>query len=361
LSTLRKDPVSDGWVIIAEERAARPMDFAPETPVRRTGGSCPFCEGHEHQTPPEIVAFRRAGSGPNMPGWSVRAIPNKFAALHIEGNLDRRGEGIYDLMNGIGAHEVIVETPDHDGHMVQYGREKVEEILRMYLVRCRDLFQDKRFRYIQIFRNYGPVAGASLAHPHSQLIALPISPRWVKEELHSSQAYWRLKERCLFCDIVRQELEDRSRVVFENSRYVSIEPFASKFPFETWLFPKEHEPDFAQTAEEEIGDLAEVLQQTLLAISRCLNDPPWNYLIHSAPRLTELDLRVGEATVEADYHWHIEIFPRLTRMAGFEWGTGFYINPMVPETAAAELRKVLEPREAREESCGASASTGSDI
>jgi len=235
MSTLRKDPVSSGWVIIAEGRETRPKDLASESARPSKLESCPFCGGKESETPPEIAAFRKEGTKPDTPGWSVRAIANKYAALHIEGDLDRRGEGIYDLMNGIGAHEVIVETPEHDAHMAYYPREKMKEIIWMYIRRYRDLFGDDRFRYIQVFRNYGAGAGASLEHPHSQLIALPITPRWVKEELNCALAYYRLKERCLFCDIVRQETHDRQRVVFENDSFVTIEPFASKFPFETWL------------------------------------------------------------------------------------------------------------------------------
>jgi len=342
MSTLRKDPVSNGWVIISEERAARPSDFASEPVSRGKGGFCPFCGGNESATPPEIIAFREEGSPINSPGWSVRTIPNKYAALHIEGDLDRRGDGIYDMMTGIGAHEVIVETPEHDGHMGFYPREKMEEIIWMYIQRYQDLFKDKRFRYIQIFRNYGLGAGASLEHPHSQLIALPITPRWVKEELACALNYYRLKERCLFCDIVDQELHDRQRIVFENSSFVTIEPFASKFPFETWLFPKQHVHDFSATTQQEVTDLAQGLQRTLFAIARCLNDPPLNFIIHSAPRVADYDLQFKDITLDMDYHWHIEIFPRVTRVAGFEWGTGFYINPMVPERAAAELRLVFD-------------------
>jgi len=341
MSTLRKDPVSSGWVIIAEERAARPKDFIVEAPPHTRSASCPFCGGRESSTPPEIMAFRKDGSPRDLIGWSVRTIPNKFAALHIEGDLDRRGEGIYDLMNGIGAHEVIVETPEHDGHMGYYTLEKMQEVIWMYILRYQDLFKDKRFRYIQIFRNYGSVAGASLEHPHSQLIALPITPRWVKEELYCALNYYRLKERCLFCDIVNQEIRDRQRVVFENDSFVSLEPFASKFPFETWLFPKEHNHDFSLTTQQEVADLAHALQRTLFAIANCLNDPPLNFIIHSAPRVAEYDLQFRDITVEMDYHWHIEIFPRLTRVAGFEWGTGFYINPMPPEKAAEELCRVF--------------------
>jgi len=343
VSRLRKDPVSNGWVIMAEERGARPSDFAHERPARRGGGdSCPFCAGNESKTPPEIVAYRPPNSAPNSPGWSLRTIPNKFAALRIEGDLDRHGEGIYDEMNGVGAHEVIVETSDHDAHMGYYTRGKMQEILRMYIDRYQDLFNDQRFRYIQVFRNYGLGAGASLEHPHSQVIALPITPRWVKEELTNALAYFRLKERCLFCDIIYQETHERERVVFENNSFVTIEPFASKFPFETWLFPKEHSHDFSLTTDEQLKDLAQALQRTLYAIAECLNDPPLNYIIHSAPRLPEWEVSSQVITVEMDYHWHIEIFPRITHMAGFEWGTGFYINPMAPERAAAELRRVID-------------------
>jgi len=342
MSTLRKDPISNGWVIIAEERNALPSDFVAESAPTRSGGFCPFCGGHESATPPEIAAVRKDGGEPDSPGWSVRTIPNKYAALHIEGKLDRRGEGMFDLMNGIGAHEVIVETPEHDGHMAYYTREKMQEILGMYILRYRDLFKDNRFRYIQIFRNYGLGAGASLEHPHSQLIALPITPRWVKEELTNALSYYRLKERCLFCDVINQETRDQRRIVFENDSFVSIEPFASKFPFETWLFPKDHLHDFSLTTKEQLLDLGQALQRTLFAIAECLNNPPLNFIVHSAPLLADYDRRSSDITVEMDYHWHIEIFPRVTRIAGFEWGTGFYINPMVPEKAAQELRLVFD-------------------
>lgn len=342
MSTLRKDPVSNGWVIMAEERAARPGDFLETHAPAPKDETCPFCEGQESTTPPEVKAFRNADTKPDTPGWSVRTIPNKFAALRIEGDLERRGEGIYDLMNGVGAHEVIVETPNHTDHIGYYEPAKMQEVLLMYRQRYNDLLLDDRFRYIQIFRNHGDVAGMSLEHPHSQLVALPITPRWVKEELASALAYYRIKERCLFCDIIHQELSARERVVFENENFVTIEPFASKFPFETWLFPKQHSHDFGETSDQQIADLAQALQRTLYAIAECLQDPPLNYLLHSAPRITDYGDRRTDVTVEMDYHWHIEIFPRVTKMAGFEWGTGFYINPMLPETAAAELRRVFD-------------------
>lgn len=338
MSTLRKDPVSNGWVIMAEDRATRPFTYEI-TKTEPPGGFCPFCEGNESSTPPEIVAFRESNSQPNTSGWSIRTIPNKFAALHIEGMLDRKGDGMYDMMNGIGAHEIIVETPDHNGHMTKYSIEKISEIITMCRERDADLIKDIRFKYIQIFRNYGTSAGASLPHPHTQLIALPITPRWVKEELHCALEHYQLKERCLFCDIITQEIHDGLRIVTENKDFLSFTPFASKFPFETWIIPKRHQAYFRMIQNEEIISLAEVMKTTFIAIKRALSDPPYNLIIHAAPEIT--DKQHQTATIRDDYHWHIEIYPRISKIAGFEWGTGFYINPVLPERAAEYLREVL--------------------
>ncbi|MCX7013203.1 MAG: DUF4931 domain-containing protein [Candidatus Sumerlaeota bacterium] len=344
MSILRKDPVSSGWVIMAEDRAIRPHDTKSPEVVRSDSANCPFCEGKEGVTPPEIVAYRGAGSPPNGPKWRVRTIPNKFAALRIEGDLERRGEGMYDAMNGIGAHEVIIETPNHMGRMGEYPVESLAEILRMYRDRVRDLYQDERFRYIQVFRNYGSIAGASLSHPHSQLIAIPITPRWVKEELICSKEHWQTKERCIFCDILRQEESDAERVVFKNDRFVSFAPYASKFPFETWILPRRHNSEFRNIEDSELRPLAEALGGTLWALQQALDDPPFNYIIHSAPRISMDRYAKSALSIDKDYHWHIEIIPRTTRMAGFEWGTGFYINPTMPEAAAEYLRTALKDR-----------------
>jgi UDPglucose--hexose-1-phosphate uridylyltransferase len=339
MSILRKDPVSSGWVIIAEERGERPQDLKVSEEQKRDG-PCPFDEGNEAMTPREIVAYRKPGTAPNTPGWRVRTIPNKYAALHIEGELARQGEGIYDMMNGIGAHEVVIESPQHNNDMADYSQEKMAEILRMYRERATDLLRDVRFKYIQIFRNYGFAAGASLPHPHSQIIALPITPRWVKEELGCAQSYYELKERCLFCDIVNQELESKSRLVHADDAFISFEPFASKFPFETWIMPRRHQADFTRISDDEMNKLAVALPRTLHALKEVLSDPPYNFIVHSAPQLEPE--RPGVETLADDYHWHIEIYPRISKMAGFEWGTGFYINTVVPEKAAEYLRQALE-------------------
>ncbi len=327
---LRKDPVIGRWVIISTERGRRPNHSAPRQDFPRRE-PCPFCSGNEEVTPPEIMAYRPNGSKPDGPGWSLRVVPNKFPALMIEGDLDRRGEGVFDLMNGIGAHEVIIETPDHELNMAALSEKQFEEVLWAYRDRILDLSKDKRFRYILIFKNQGSEAGATIDHTHSQLIALPIVPRTVLEEVAGAKGYYQYKERCIYCDMVRQETEDKTRVVSENENFVVICPFASRFPFEAWILPKKHSPYFEHATKQEYVELSRSLRETLIRLNRVLNEPPLNYIIHSNP------LHENE---NGHYHWHIEIMPKLTQVAGFEWGSGFYINPVTPEDSAQSLREI---------------------
>ncbi len=329
---LRKDPIIGRWVIISTERAKRPTDLHAAPEEIKKGGFCPFCVGNETKTPPEIMAYRQAGTLPDTPGWNLRVVPNKFPALQIEGNLDRRGEGMFDRMNGIGAHEVIIETPDHEKTISTMSIKEVEDILWSYRDRILDLEKDKRFKYILIFKNQGSAAGASLEHTHSQVIALPIVPKRVSEEIEGSKKYFSYKERCVFCDIIRQELDSNVRVVKENRGFIAIEPFTPRFPFETWILPKMHDSAFEDGLKEEYEQLAEILRDSLLRLDIALNNPPYNFLLHNSP------LRENHSDF---YHWHIEIIPKLTKVAGFEWGTGFYINPTPPEEAAKFLREAI--------------------
>src|ERR1700693_3121955 len=231
---LRKDPITDSWVIISTDRARRPSDFIREpTPREPSSRFCPFCPGNESKTPPEVLAFRN-GSSANQPGWSLRVIPNKFPVLGIEGELTRQGDGMFDKMSGIGAHEVIIETPDHTATMASMSDKQVEDVLWAFRERVLDLKKDHRLRYILLFKNHGEAAGASLEHPHSQLIALPVIPKRVKEELEGARHYFDFKERCVYCDIVRQETQAGARLVIETDRFVVLEPYAARFPFETW-------------------------------------------------------------------------------------------------------------------------------
>lgn len=330
MAELRKDPITGRWVIIEIDKAKGPSDYDVGERVRKRG-VCPFCPGNEHMTPPEIYANREDGTKSNAPNWQTRVIPNKFPALRIEGNLDRVGMGIYDMMNGVGAHEVIIETPDHTKELSDLTDREVEKVIWAYRNRSLDLRGDKRFKYILIFRNYGVSAGASLEHPHSQLIALPIIPKRVGEELCFSERYYEYRERCVFCDMLHQEIDDRERVIIENKNFIAFAPFVSRFPFEISIFPKLHVSDFSYIQEEEIADLSRILRETLLRIKLALRDPSYNFIIHTAPI---------DGKERADYHWHMEIMPRMGRTAGFEWGTGFYLNQTPPELAACALRKV---------------------
>ena len=340
---LRKDPISERWVVISTERGKRPSDFklpsvAEEEALDIKG--CPFCGGNESKTPPEITAWRKPGTEPNTQGWDIRVVSNKFPALTNEGDVNRTGMGVFDMMSGIGAHEVIIETPRHDLNIPDMDDEHVEKVLWAYKQRILDIGKDQRFRYVLVFKNYGKVAGASLSHPHSQLIATPITPRYVKMELSNSREYFLEKERCIFCDIIRQELGSGERMVYENEYFVVFTPFASRFPFEVWILPRRHEFGFQVLPDEERLLLAQCLKDVLKRLRTTLDDPPYNYVLHTSPNPIP---RPGKpdywGTIQFDFHWHIEIIPRLTKMAGFEWGSGLYINPTSPEEAAKYLRE----------------------
>ncbi len=330
---LRRDPISGEWVIIAGERAKRPKDFAGQSAGKDAGGpsTCPFCAGNESLTPPEVLAFRPPGSERDTPGWWVRVVPNKYPALAVEGDLNKTGLGMYDWMNGVGAHEVIVETPDHDSDLASLDTRQIEDVLWAYRARYLDLKKDPRLKYILFFRNHGQVAGASLSHPHSQLIATPMVPGEVAAELAGAKRYEGYRDRCVYCDILRQEANEGTRVVTENESFIALEPYASKYPFETWILPKEHGPSFAAISAPAQSEFAQILGETLRRIKVLLDDPPYNYMIHTAP---------CDSDDRPDFHWHLEIFPRLTIAAGFEMGTGIFINVTPPEVAAQYLREV---------------------
>jgi UDPglucose--hexose-1-phosphate uridylyltransferase len=328
---LRRDPVTGRWVIISTDRQKRPNDFRIERVATIGREQCPFCPGREAMTPPEVLSYRQNGGAANTPGWDLRVVPNKFPALQVEGTLDREGEGMFDRMNGIGAHEVIIETTDHDKTLATMTEQEIERVLWAFRDRVLDLKNDFRFRYILLFKNHGAAAGATLEHGHSQLIALPIVPDFVREEIDGARRHFNDKERCVFCDIIRQEMAAGRRVVQENADIVAITPYASRVPFETWLLPRTHASRYEQTPRHVFESLARMLKTVLMRIDRALEKPPFNLIIHSSP--------LSEDT-SAFFHWHMELMPRISRVAGFEWGSGFYINPTSPEEAAEVLRAV---------------------
>jgi UDPglucose--hexose-1-phosphate uridylyltransferase len=334
---LRKDPIVGRWVIIATDRAKRPVTSRNEVAIPSTG-MCPFCAGSESNTPREIIAYRDRDTRPNERGWRVRVVPNKFPALQIEGDLNKRGDGIYDKMNGIGAHEVIIECPFHESTMANLSEENIREVLWVYHDRLVDLKKDPRLVYGMVFKNVGAAAGASIEHTHSQLIVTPIVPINVWEEMTGALEFYNYRGRCIYCDIIHQELAAEKRIVLDTPNFLSIAPYASRFPFETWIIPKNHASHYENIQKNEVDELGTVLKTILIKLEVALDKPAYNYIIHTSPFDTQ---------ALPHYHWHIEIIPRLTRVAGFEWGTGFYINPVPPEQSAIFLRETeadLTPR-----------------
>lgn len=326
---LRKDPVLGRWVIIAGERSRRPNPFRSYTTVVPGGDPCPFCPGRESMTPKEVLLYQGGTGTPGGDPWRVRVVPNLYPALRIEGEHDKRGEGLYDMMRGIGAHEIVVETPRHEEDPASFTREQMGEVILAWRERMIDLLRDTRFQYVMVFKNHGPAAGASLQHAHSQIIALPVTPGRIEMELSGTQRYFEYRGRCIYCDILQQELADARRLVAQNADFVAFAPFASRFPFEVTILPRRHEPFFQAATPALTAALAEILIDVLRRYKLALKDPPFNYVIHTAPP--------GFPHPER-YHWQVEVLPKLTEVAGFEWGSGFFINPMPPEEAAQALR-----------------------
>ncbi len=328
MSEFRRDPILREWVIIAPERARRPSDF-PQPDLPSNGALCPFCEGNESFTPPEIAAIRRPGSAPDGPGWQVRVVPNRFPALRVERELVARPYGLFDVTSGVGAHEVIIETPEHVRSLATLPEQHVRAVVRMYYDRIQDLSQDSRLKHVVVFKNVGAAAGASLYHSHSQLIGLPIVPPRVEAELRGAEAYHKQRGRCVYCDIVYEELDRDERVVLDLPQIVAVCPYASRFPFEVWLLPKQHICRFQQSSDVLLEELATALKLVLLKLDLVLEQPAFNFVLHTSP--------YGGGDLPY-YHWHLEIMPRLVGVAGFEFGSGVHINPAAPETAAAFLR-----------------------
>jgi UDPglucose--hexose-1-phosphate uridylyltransferase len=336
MSHLRKDPITNRWVIVAANRARRPGAFLRQS-RREQPQPCPFCEGQESQTPAEVFAYRQAGTGPNRPGWRVRVVPNKFPALQLTENqpgTESPGAAAGELfrsMPGIGVHEVIIESPRHVASTSDLSVEEVAEVCAAYRQRLLDLRRDRRLAQPFIFKNAGEAAGASIEHTHSQLIVTSVVPVTVQEELSGALEFHRSHGRCVFCEVVRQELAAGSRVVLESPHFVAVCPFASRFAFETWLLPKAHASHYEDTDESVLDELAGVVKSVVTKIELVLDRPAYNYLIHTVP---------FGSSADGYYHWHWEFVPVLARTAGFELGSGYYINPVPPEDAAARLRKV---------------------
>ena len=343
---LRRDPVVGYWTIISTERGRRPVEYRVRE-EREESGDCPFCEGHESDTTPEIFAVRKSGSKPNGPGWDVRVILSKVPLLApMKAQVDFYGMGLYDVMDGVGQHELIIESPKHKNDLDEIAPEDVEKVARVYVSRFRELERDERFEYTLLFKNHGHVSGTLgdiIRHSRSQLISMPIIPKRVKEELGSCRNYFERHERCVFCDILKQEKREASRVVAENESFLCFCPFAARSPFEMWILPKKHSADFGRLPEADLAPFAAILKEALCKLQILLEDPPFNFILHTAP-YRHASKETHWHGLETYYHWYLQISPRLTRSAGFEWGTGIHINPTPPEDAAYLLRQAVSAR-----------------
>lgn len=325
MSELRKDPVTNTWVITLNDK-----DFAPvpganipdDLPAH--DHLCPFCTGNEDKNGKEILSVKNKDGG-----WKVRVIPNNTPYLKVETQLKKQAKGFFDVISGTGANEVIIETPSHNTDFDGLDAGHVLDIVNTYRDRINDLQKDTRIEYMLIFKNRGKRAGSMLWHLHSQLMGLPVIPKKVQEEMDSAKVYFDFKSRCVYCDLVDNEIAMKDRVVRETEHFLLITPYASQACFEMWIIPKKHSSHFHKIDQNQAKDLAAVMKDAITRLNKALNRPSYNYMIHTAP-IKAPDL--------GHYHWHIEILPRVKSIAGFEWGSGFYINPTLPEEAAAYLR-----------------------
>lgn len=326
---LRQDPLTGNWVIIASGRGARPHDFTDQAwaGAPLSSGDCPFCRGHEHLTPPEVLRVGTADGD-----WLIRVVPNKYAVLAPGRSQTQQALASgFQAMPGHGYHEVIIETPEHDTDLPFLELDHVREVLRVYRARYQAI-QERGARLIVIFRNHGPTAGTSLIHPHSQIIGAPLIPSKVRSHLEHAISHYEANGQSLYTDVLSGELDDGRRILLEDDRFVAFLPFASSWPFEVWIMPRSPRPSFGATSDEELDGFAFVLRTVLRGLYNGLEDPDYNYVIHSVP----------SAYMEQTHlSWYMQVVPRLTTPAGFELGSGIHVNSTDPEAAAAHLRRMI--------------------
>jgi UDPglucose--hexose-1-phosphate uridylyltransferase len=331
----RRDPVTGRWVVIAPERSLRPMGLEGAEPRHRRNGEqqpCPFCPGQEHDTPNEVLAIRDPGTPRDGPGWRLRVVPNKYPAVRpAPGNPHPDGE-LFERFPGLGRHEVVIETPEHVYCPTRLPDSQLRDVLLAYRDRLLALAADRDLHYATVFKNVGAEAGASLGHSHSQIIATPVVPDLIRAELLGADDYYTRHRRCVFCEVIRQELPDGRRLIAESSHFLALAPFAARFAYEMWVLPKAHTSRYEAITADAAAELAGLLKRVLGALDVVLAEPAYNWFLHTGP------LRADELPY---YHWHVEVMPRTSRPAGFEWGAGCFINAVAPERAAAELRAAL--------------------
>ena len=339
---LRKDYLLDRWVVIATERSRRPTDLAKPKHEAAKTGVCPMCVGNENLTPPAVMLYQKENgeikksedplTGKRARNWLVRVIPNLYPAFSPPNQLGDEKQILKNdyLLNAIGHHEVIVESPNHNEGPADAELPQLELVIRAYIERFKELSTKPYIKYVSIFRNHGLEAGASLSHAHSQIIAAPMVPTTLRQEQKASRAFSNEHDKCIFCDIIEGEAKG-PRLVSEDSDFAVLAPYASINPMEFWILPKHHAPNIQNLTAVEVGAFAKTLKVSLKALKDIVNDPPYNYGIH----------QVINPEAQANYHWHLEVYPKLATWAGFEKSTGCYINTVTPETAADSLRKAI--------------------
>lgn len=339
---VRKDYLLDRWVVIATERGRRPTDFANRERQQTKTSVCPMCPGNEHMTPPAVLAYVQSGTrilkvsddgNQRRKGWLVRVVPNlypAFAPPTKDKTAKQQNPINTNYVPAIGHHEVLIESPNHDEHPADARIPQLTLVIKAYIDRLQELSEKRYVRYVSIFRNHGLEAGASLSHAHSQIIATPVVPKTVSDEMKASKKFHEIRHECPYCNII--EAEKRGpRCIMENSEFVAFAPFASVYSTEFWIAPKKHEMNILEMTKNEVDSFAVTLKKCLCGLKKLVNDPPYNYGFHLALAKEASDY----------YHWHLEVYPKLAIWAGFELSTGMFINTVTPEAAADSLRKAV--------------------
>jgi UDPglucose--hexose-1-phosphate uridylyltransferase len=327
---LRQNIATREWVIIATERAKKPQDFIspPKEKTENTpySPSCPFCPGNEEKSREETFSIRDSSGR-----WLVRSTPNKFPALAREGEPSYRADGTRRWMNGVGLHDVIIECPEHHLTTALLDPVQVLRILQTYKQLFLSAVKDPRVEQVTLFKNHGAAAGTSQSHPHSQMVATPVVPSHIRDRVAHAMNYYDEHRECVFCRMIREEQTSEERIVLETDHFIAFVPYAAFSPFHTWLLPKRHQPSFPQASDDEMEDLARVLQAVLKKLYVGLDNPDFNYVMRCLP---------GAPRKNAFFHWYLSIVPRVSKAAGFELGSGMYINTSLPEESAQFLRNV---------------------
>ncbi len=339
MSEMRRDPLTKRWVLCGSEYGIRQVksfyynEKLDQNSNKEKIDTCPLCEGNEYMTPPEIEAIRE--NEPNKPGWKVRVVPHRFPILRIEGDLGFEGIGLYDRMNPIGAHEVVIESPHHSDKI---DNEQLSLVFKTIRRRIQDLMNDKRFKYIMVYKTRGKSSGAVLSHPHSQIIAFPTIPIEISNKLKTAMEYYDLKERCIYCDLIKLEQKLDERIVYSNKDFIGITPYASRYPFEIMILPLKHNWNYIYVSDEELKSLAEIFNIIKYKLEKALSVYNYRYIIYNGP--IKFSKQGYWTTLEQDFHWHLTIIPVITKEIGFESCINFYVNPTIPEEAAEYLKSI---------------------